>query len=192
LPGAVCFPSLGLARAVSGPQPMPRDRSAIDRLRLTIDTLPVPTRVAMLEGIDSGPIIVGAYVDRDGGVCPMLAAHRRGQRTDALSFARAWDHFSGARQARRATEREVRILRHQLQASLAAEDRVDIPAAIAEHRDLRARGETVDLAGAIAAHRELLDRRALREEHDPALAADDEVWSWLGLAGGAAAALVGV
>jgi len=152
----------------------------------------VPTRVAMLEGIDSGPIIVGAYVDRDGGVCPMLAAHRLGQRTDALSFARAWDHFSGARQARRATEREVRILRHQLQGSLAAEDHLDIPAAIAEHRDLRARGETVDLGAAIAAHRELLDRRALREEHAPGLGADDEVWSWLGLAGGAPAALVGV
>ncbi len=33
-------------------------------------------------------IIVGAYVDRDGGVCPMLAAHRQGGRTDFLTFAR--------------------------------------------------------------------------------------------------------
>ena len=51
-------------------------RSAREDLRLAVDCLPRRTRVAMLEGIRSNDIIVGAYVDRKGGVCPMLAAHR--------------------------------------------------------------------------------------------------------------------
>ena len=68
-------------------------------------------------------IIVGAYTDRTGGVCPMLAAHRCGGRTDFRSFARAWDRFTGAgKRARRATEREVRTLTAQLEASIWAED----------------------------------------------------------------------
>ena len=35
----------------------------------------------MLEGMDANRIIVGAYTDRQGGICPMLAAHRHGGRT---------------------------------------------------------------------------------------------------------------
>ena len=57
----------------------------------------------MLEGIRANEIIVGAYSDRDGGVCPMLAAHRCGGRTSFISFARAWDAFAGVKRARRAT-----------------------------------------------------------------------------------------
>src|SRR5262249_13770148 len=74
----------------------------------------------MLDGIKRyDRIIVGAYSDRSGGVCPMLAAHRGGGRTDFRTFARAWDRFTGAgRRARRATEREVRTLATQLEASL--------------------------------------------------------------------------
>ena len=46
----------------------------------------------MLRGIATNRIIVGAYVDRSsGGICPMLAAHRNGGRTDVAAFARAWD-----------------------------------------------------------------------------------------------------
>ena len=57
--------------------------------------------------------------DRSGGVCPMLAAHRCGGRTDFRSFARAWDRFTGAgRRARSATERELRTLTAQLEASV--------------------------------------------------------------------------
>ena len=119
---------------------MPRARSPIEDLRLAIDCLPVRTRRAMLEGIRSSEIIVGAYADRAGGVCPMLAAHRCGGRTSFVSFARAWDRFAGARRARRATPRELRILEGQLEASLLAEERLDLGAAIAEHEALRARG----------------------------------------------------
>jgi hypothetical protein len=88
-----------------------------------IDCLPYETRVAMLEGLRRYPIIAGAYSSRDGGVCPMLAAHRCGGRTDFRSFARAWDRFTGvARRSRRASERELRTLRAQLEASILAED----------------------------------------------------------------------
>jgi hypothetical protein len=93
-----------------------------ERLRLIVDTLPYETRAAMLEGIEQYDIIAGAYSNRDGGVCPMLAAHRCGGRTDLRSFARAWDRFTGAGRARRASERELRTLAAQLEASLWSED----------------------------------------------------------------------
>src|ERR1019366_3463135 len=54
----------------------------VEDLRLTIDCLPVATREAMLDGVQRHErIIVGAYVDREGGVCPMLVAHQSGGRT---------------------------------------------------------------------------------------------------------------
>jgi hypothetical protein len=100
---------------------MRRRRPARD-LRNAIDSLPLRTREAMLEGIAGGRIIVGAYTDRQGGVCPMLAAHRNGGRTSLASFARAWDRYTGAKRARPATPRELTTLRAMLQASLALED----------------------------------------------------------------------
>jgi hypothetical protein len=97
-----------------------RRRREAERLRHVVDCLPYETRIAMLEGLDRYErIIVGAYSDRSGGVCPMLAAHRCGGRTDFRSFARAWDRFTGAgRRARRATGREVRTLAAQIEASI--------------------------------------------------------------------------
>ena len=86
---------------------MTRRRPARD-LRIAIDCLPLQTRRAMLDGVMANRIIVGAYTDRSGGICPMLAAHRNGGRTSLASFARAWDRYTGARgRARPATEREV-------------------------------------------------------------------------------------
>ena len=92
----------------------------VEDLRLTIDCLPLSTRKAMLDGVRGAErVIVGAYTDRDGGVCPMLAAHRCGGRTNFLSFARAWDRFTRApRRARQATRRELSILVAQLEDSL--------------------------------------------------------------------------
>jgi hypothetical protein len=98
----------------------------------------------MLDGIRTNPIIVGAYSTRDG-ICPMLAAHRAGGRTSLISFAHAWDRFafrdSRSKAARRATERELRVLRTHLEASLLDEDMPadGLRAAIAEHRELRSR-----------------------------------------------------
>jgi hypothetical protein len=101
---------------------MRRRRPARD-LRTAIDCLPLRTREAMLEGIAAGRIIVGAYTDRKGGVCPMLAAHRNGGRTSLASFARAWDRYTGApRRARRATPRELTTLRAMLEASIGLEE----------------------------------------------------------------------
>ncbi len=98
----------------------------------------------MLEGIRSSEIIVGAYTHEDG-ICPMLAAHRAGGRTNMISFAKAWDRFAfrDARheRARRATERELLVLRSHLEASLLEDDgpAPDLAAAIAEHRELKTR-----------------------------------------------------
>src|SRR3954463_15687168 len=94
-------------------------RKLAQELRQAIDCLPERTREAMLEGIDANEIIVGAYTDRRGGVCPMLAAHRHGGRTSLATFAKAWDRYTGARRRPRpATQRELRTLRAMLEASL--------------------------------------------------------------------------
>jgi hypothetical protein len=98
----------------------------------------------MLRGIEANPIIVGAYTNSNG-ICPMLAAHRNGGRTDFITFAKAWDRFAfrGLRERRRkarpATERELRILKANLEASLLADDcQVDLAAALSDHRRLLA------------------------------------------------------
>jgi hypothetical protein len=120
-------------------------KTVIQDLRRTIDCLPLATRVAMLEGVREETIIVGAYTDGTGGVCPMLAAHRHGGRTSFLRFARTWDAFAKApaRGSRPAKERELRILQRHLEASIAASEGVvtgsELAEAIAEHRVLVAR-----------------------------------------------------
>ncbi len=121
-----------------------RRNATISELRLAIDCLPRETKVAMLQGMRANPIIVGAYTSRDG-ICPMLAAHRAGGRTSFISFAKAWDRFAfrSARErlARRATDRELLVLRSHLEASLLEEEVPEgyLAEAIAEHRDLKAR-----------------------------------------------------
>lgn len=88
---------------------------------MAVEALPRHTKEAMLRGIETNRIIVGAYVDSgSGGICPMLAAHRNGGRTSVASFAIAWDDFTGAKRPRRATRREVRTLRSLLEWSLGA------------------------------------------------------------------------
>lgn len=96
---------------------MRRSRNAAARLRAAVDMLPIETKQAMLVGLDNETIITGAYT-HDGGICPMLAAHRRGGRTDRESFAKCWDRYTGANKGRVATEREIRTLRCMLEASL--------------------------------------------------------------------------
>jgi len=97
----------------------------------------------MLDALDVNPIIVGAYTDRDGGVCPMLAAHRNGGRTSFASFADAWDRYTrAAATPRPATEREVRTLKAMLAASISDEGERGanaLGAAITEHRATKAR-----------------------------------------------------
>jgi len=114
--------------------------------------MPLDTKQAMYEAVQSNQIIVGGYTDGSGGVCPMLAAHRNGGRTSFASFARAWDRYTRAgRTPRRATEREVRTLTAMLEASIAIDD---------------VQGGAV-LGEAIADHRQAQADRARREEHAP-------------------------
>jgi hypothetical protein len=133
---------------------MPSNRRAtIEDLRLAIDCLPRTTRLAMLEGIRSNEIVVGAY-SHGGGICPMLAAHRAGGRTNLISFARAWDRFafghSRRTKPRRATEREVRVLVAHLEASLLSEE---VPDSV--------------LAAAIESHEAIVERREHRTTPRP-------------------------
>jgi hypothetical protein len=130
--------------------------SPVDGLRLAVECLPVATREAMLEGVRRNErIIAGAYVDEYGGVCPMLAAHRCGGRTDFLSFAKSWDRFARAQASRRATERELRILTTQLEESLLESSGLELDRAIAEHRALCLRSRALKRA------------RRLPDEGDP-------------------------
>jgi hypothetical protein len=141
-------------------------------LRRAIDCLPAATREAMLAGIAANQrIIVGAYTDREGGICPMLAAHRRGGRTDFLAFARAWDRFTGAgRSPRRASRRELRALIAQLEASLLEDAAPELDHAIREHRELLAHRRRALGAALSEIDRpgEILVRRARRSARRPA------------------------
>jgi hypothetical protein len=129
-----------------------RRSATIHDLRHAIDCLPTHTKRAMLEGIRSEQIIVGAY-SKDGGICPMLAAHRRGGRTNLISFAKAWDAFAfrSSRKAdpRRATHRELLVLSTHLEASLLEEE-----------------GSSPELAAAIADHKKLLAERPDQTTHE--------------------------
>jgi hypothetical protein len=117
------------------------ETSQISALRRAIDCLPTRTREAMLVGISNSTIVVGAYT-HDNGVCPMLAAHRNGGRTDFVAFARSWDEycFRGVRKrkrrARLATPSELATLRAHIEASLLADEEVDLVSAMTEHRQL--------------------------------------------------------
>ena len=93
-------------------------RSPLGDLRRAVERLPERTRIAMLSGIRENEIIVGAYSDRVGGVCPMLAAHRCGGRTSAAHVARAWDRFCRAKGPRTAAPEELLALEALLEASL--------------------------------------------------------------------------
>jgi hypothetical protein len=119
---------------------MRRSRPARD-LRTAIDCLPLTTRKAMLGGVESNRIIVGAYTDRSGGVCPMLAAHRNGGRTSLASFARAWDRYTGvrARKPRPATGRELGTLTAMLEASIALDELPAVSDVVREAKAMRAR-----------------------------------------------------
>jgi hypothetical protein len=127
----------------------------------------------MLDAVRESDIIVGAYTDRGGGVCPMLAAHRRGGRTNFISFARAWDRFASADgRARRASGRELRVLTSQLEASLLEEEPVDFASVIDEHAALvQRRPEAARSAQGTAPRPGDLDRTLELRRRDG--------WAWL-------------
>jgi hypothetical protein len=148
-------------------------RRCAAELRQAIDCLPAPTREAMLDGMRTNRIIVGAYTDRSGGICPMLAAHRHGGRTSLASFARAWDRYTGAKKRPRpASARELRTLRSMLETSLLY-DGSELAAAAAEHRALKLAQAKAGRAERDARRRDTGERSRLGELRDRA------GWAWL-------------
>lgn len=95
-----------------------RNRTRARCLNRAVRALPLEARRAMLAALDDGELIVGAYADRDGRVCPMLAAHRLGARTHVGDFPHAWDAFGRAKRPRPATVRELEVLRALLEESI--------------------------------------------------------------------------
>jgi hypothetical protein len=106
-----------------------------------VDMLPIETKRAMLVGLENETIVTGAYT-HEGGICPMLAAHRRGGRTDRESFAVCWDRYTGADRGRAASEREVRTLRTMLEASLMEPEPISLSQAAAEIRATLPKADT--------------------------------------------------
>jgi hypothetical protein len=119
---------------------MARRRTPAERLRKAVQALPRHTKEAMLRGIGRHRVIVGAYADKRGGVCPMLAAHRNGGRADMGTFARAWDDYTGADagRPRRASRREVGALRNYLELALIGDDSTGGRPLTEEVRDVKA------------------------------------------------------
>jgi hypothetical protein len=171
---------------------MAKHRNNARRLRNAVYAMPTHTKEAMLRGIRKNRVIVGAYVDKRGGVCPMLAAHRNGGRTNFGTFARAWDAFTGAgRKPRRASRREVRTLEGYLEMALIREGIAtgtalpDRPLAD-EVRDVQASrrrlAETNARKGSDISIQDVLatayTEHALRAEREPAPQPDSaEAWS---------------
>jgi hypothetical protein len=95
-----------------------RRHRRVQALSRAVTALPADARRVMLEALETEEIIVGAYTDRQGSTCPMLAAHRRGARCGVGAFPGAWDSFARAARPRPATQRELEILRALLEESL--------------------------------------------------------------------------
>jgi len=155
-------------------------RRPAHELRIAIDCLPLGTRKAMLEGMDLNTIIVGAYVDRSGGVCPMLAAHRNGGRTSLASFARAWDRYTRPRKPRPATDRELRTLSTMLEASIALDEPgfTELSEVIAEHKATTAAEPKPHERRETRQRKETGERRETGERHRAAELRDTEGWAW--------------
>src|SRR4051794_27220774 len=136
--------------------------AALANLRQSIDSLPERTRRAMLSGIGGNTVITGAFSD-GSGVCPMLAAHREGERVRCMSFPEAWDRFTGVHGrciTRPASAGEVLTLRMQLEESLASRpDTNGFAEAIAEHE------------ATVAANRQFEVHAAQRAVHEAEVAA---------------------
>jgi hypothetical protein len=141
-------------------------RGPAQELRGVIDRLPLGTRQAMLEGIRSNRIVVGGNVDMSGGVCPMVAAHRRASARLGRAFGQAWDRYAHARLPRTASERELRTLHSMLEASIQidSEAPVSLSAAISEHLALRARRQPsrIEADGRIHAQPRFEEKRSAK------------------------------
>ncbi len=123
-------------------------------LRRAVDSLPLRTRRAMLEGIQTNPIIVGADGDPRGGVCPVYATSNPPSRRIGKPFARAWDRYAGVRLPRRASERELQTLRSMLETSIERELETGPELAISLHAEIVAHKASQARNEAASAQRE--------------------------------------
>jgi len=158
---------------------------AADLLR-AIEELSLTTREAMLEAVrcPTTRLIAGSYVAPGGGVCPLLAAHRRGGRshdasTTTAAFADAWDHCTGTPtgEPRLIDTSERRMLDGLLLASITREQ---LRREAAERREHEARGAITRVRAGRGARLESL----LRAEGDRNRAqelARRAGWAWLGV-----------
>lgn len=166
-------------------------------LREAIDQLSPRTRVAMLDAVrcPATQLIAGAYVATEGGICPLLASHRRGGRvhdasTTSSPFAGAWDRFTATPtgRTREISAHERRMLETMLLTSLARDRRRREAAELARaKRERRAERERL-VRAAVAGVRRGLDStlrdgliaRALESDRTPELK-DRAGWAWLGV-----------
>ncbi len=159
-----------------------------EELPQAIEVLSVTTRAAMLEAVrcPATRLIAGSYVAPGGGVCPLLAAHRRGGTHDGSTgvsaFADVWDRYTGTRasEPRPIQRAERRMLEGLLAASLAREQRRHEAAERRERRDREARGAIARVRAGRGARLEAL----LSAEGDKTRAqelARRAGWAWLGV-----------
>jgi hypothetical protein len=160
-----------------------------EELPRAIEELAVTTRAAMLEAVrcSATRLIAGSYVAPGGGICPLLAAHRRGGRphdgsTGVSAFAGVWDRYTGARTGdpRPIEQAERQMLEGLLVASLAREQRRREAAGRRERRDWEARGAVARVRAGRGARLEAL----LSAEGDQNRAqelARRAGWAWLGV-----------
>lgn len=128
-------------------------RQRAQDLRAEVDRLPLGTRQAMLRGVETHPIIVGADGNIRGGMCPMMAASTGSPKQIGKPFARAWDSYAGVRFSRPASRRELLTLKTMLEASIEVES-----------------GSPVDLTAAIGSFEAAIEHSHLAESR-PAVAA---------------------
>ncbi len=170
---------------------MGRESLRENELRAAVDRLPLATRRAMLKGIETERIIVGADGNSRGGVCPIYATPRPPSKKIGAPFARAWDRFAGARLARPASEGELRTLRTMLEASIAldiepAEPAVSLSAAIAAHKASQARTRAASATPVAERHSPAepttpkpVFRRDTGERDRTAELSERDGWAWL-------------
>lgn len=168
-------------------RPTPTDPA--EELPRAIEQLAVATRAAMLEAVrcPATRLIAGGYVAPGGRVCPLLAAHRRGGRTngesaDVSNFADVWDRFTGTPTGapRPIEPAERRVLDGLLVASLTRERRRREAIERRERREREAREAVVKVRTGRSATLEALlgapgDRSRAQE------LARRAGWAWLGI-----------
>ncbi len=147
------------AKAAAGTayaKPPPPHQHAVERLRLAIDCMPWRRARRCSEECAATSASSSARMRRRGGVCPMLAAHRRGGRTDFLVVRQVLGPVRSRRRASRAGDRaRAADPRRAAGGEPAGAGGLELDRAIGEHHVLRGRS----LAPAQAARVRRLQRR---------------------------------